>query len=102
MYFGPEESDKITTDFIKQFGKSQHSDSVLRKDAEVILISCSTGVSGGLAEQISESYKRTTHAPDIPTNIGALITKYAPNGRLEITPDYRDQESLQTWRPNQN
>ena len=102
MYFGPEESDKITTDFIKQFGKSQHSDSVLRKDAEVILISCSTGASGGLAEQISESYKRTTHAPDIPTNIGALITKYAPNGRLEITPDYRDQESLQTWRPNQN
>ncbi len=99
LLFGPSESDVITAEKIKEFGRTHTADAILKKEAQVLLVSCSTGQSGGIGETIAMTYGRSVQAPDKPTNVISFVVNYTSDGKLSLTPQYLAEDSHQTFNP---
>ena len=46
------------------------------ENPEIIMASCSTGVEGGIAQKISETYEAVVHAPTKPTNVKDITVSF--------------------------
>lgn len=58
------------------------------EDAEIVLFSCSTGVSGGLAENISREYGKTVTGPDVPTSPDSVQVTFNDLGKPHFDVTY--------------
>jgi hypothetical protein len=54
----------------------------------VVLVSCSTGAEGGIAQKISKELAFDTIAPKQPTNVESITVNFNEKGRPEFDVDY--------------
>ncbi len=77
------------------------ADNVLSPNAPVLLISCSTGIAGGIANTAANFFNRTITAPDVPTNITGLTFARDETGSITtITPIFDHDTAAKTYTPN--
>ncbi len=62
-------------------------------NAPKVLISCSTGVEGGIAEVVSTRSSGETIAPKIPTNVRRIDVSFDETGRPEFSVQYSQGEA---------
>ncbi len=61
-------------------------------NAPKVLISCSTGVAGGIAETVSAQVSGEVIAPKIPTNVKKINITFDETGRPKFSVEYREGE----------
>ncbi|NTW30619.1 MAG: hypothetical protein HGA33_05030 [Candidatus Moranbacteria bacterium] len=85
---------KITTsDLTEGKGIESALRRLLRSDAPIVLISCSTGKEGGIAEQASrKAPEREMIGPDRPVSVRKIDVEFTEVGTPILTPEYYDPD----------
>jgi hypothetical protein len=68
----------------------------LSKDAPVVLISCSTGKEGGIAQTASKKLETTTVGPDRPTAVKKINVVFNNQGKPTFAVDYEFYKDLES------
>ena len=83
----------VSEDFIEGDGINRALTEWFDIDAPKILISCSTGESGGIAEKVSFYSSGEVIAPKIPTNVKKIDVTFDQDGKPRFSVEYHEGET---------
>ena len=66
------------------------------ENPSIVLISCSTGVEGGIGQELSQVMGANVLAPKTPTNIHTLRSE-VKDSRISLKAEFQDRDSLQRF-----
>ena len=78
----------VSDDLLAGKGINRALEEWFEKDAPKVLISCSTGVEGGIAERVSAQTSGEVTAPEIPTNVKKIEVTFDEKGRPKFSVEY--------------
>jgi hypothetical protein len=78
-------------------GIQRASEEFFDTDAPVVLVSCSTGVVGGIAQTVSGEYGWTVAAPKVPTNVRDIGVSFDTNNKPKFDVEYFEEGSAMTY-----
>jgi hypothetical protein len=89
--FGPWKGDKGSLLQEDLLGKgAPRTSQFFEPNPTIVLVSCSTGVEGGIAQQLSETLDARVIAPDVPTNLSD-INVTTEEGQIKFNIEYWDK-----------
>lgn len=94
---------KITSKHMTEHTNKHASlaDNVLQPDGQVILVSCSTGIEGGIAQTAASFFNRTIIGPSNPTNISSMSYTRDETGKIiSATPTYWENTATLSYSPD--
>lgn len=85
---------RLTTQNLMQSTPPPGIDRAIRKEAPIVLVSCSTGIDGGIAERAAQTLGRPIIAPDAPTNIVDIDIVVDDTGHIDHAyPTYNNSKA---------
>lgn len=78
----------VSDDLLEGKGINRALKEWFEKDAPKVLVSCSTGVDGGIAERVSAQTTGEVTAPKIPTNVKKIEVTFDEKGRPKFSVEY--------------
>lgn len=87
-----------STDIVNGEGIQRGARDFFAEGAPIVLVSCSTGIEGGIAEQSSDQLGWDISAPDIPTNLEKIDVTFDASGNPLFDVRYNAADGANTNR----
>jgi hypothetical protein len=79
-------------------GINRAAEKFFNESAPIVLVSCSTGVEGGIAESASGKFGWEINAPNVPTNLKNISVSFDSDNRPKFDVEYFAEESSMKYQ----